>query len=147
MKYIHKGFLQFHETIRGSGRLMLREVWDKVGGFKDIITCDTYLDLELLRSGLKTKVVNDVYQYDLRDYTLRQLTVRAIRRGKGRKQIGQSFFFMIGHGLYTLMNNPFGIIELAGNIAGYMSTKRRVSRETMRRYESNRISDVIDNKF
>ena len=140
---LYKPFLQFHETIGGTGRLLLREVWEKTGGFQDILACDTFFDLELLRRGYEIKVTDKAVMYDVRNYSIKQLARKAIRRGKGRKQIGQSFIFMIGHGLYCLTRTPFGIVELIANVAGYLTTDRRASREGMRRYEIKRIKEII----
>jgi cellulose synthase/poly-beta-1,6-N-acetylglucosamine synthase-like glycosyltransferase len=144
MIHLHRSYFHFHEKIRGSGRLIKKEVWDSIGGFKDILTCDTYLELEFMKRGWKTKVIDNIIQYDLRKYTMKQLTRRAIRRGKGRRQIGQSFLFMLGHGLYMLLNSPFGIVELTGNIIGYLSTEKRSSEELNKIYEYNRIIEVVD---
>lgn len=140
---VHKRQLHFLETITGTGRLLLREVWKEVGGFQDILACDTFFDLELVKRGYRTEVVDGAIVYDLRDYSMKQLAVRAIRRGKGRRQNAQSLFFMVGHGLYCLTRTPFGIVELLGNVAGFLTVNRRASRENMKRYEVKRIAEVF----
>jgi len=140
---LHKRQLHFLETITGTGRLLLREVWKEVGGFHDILACDTFFDLELMKRGYRTKVVDGVIVYDLRNYSMKQFAVRAIRRGKGRRQNAQSLFFTVGHGLYCLTRTPLGIVELLGNVAGFLTVNRRVSRENMRRYEVKRIREVF----
>ena len=138
-----KRFLQFRETIGGTGRLFLREVWKEIGGLQDVQACDTFFDLEILMRGYEFKVLDTALMYDLRKYSLRKLTEQAVRRGKGRRQIGQSFFFMIGHGLYYLTRTPFGFVELLANITGYLTTHRRASREGMKLYERRRIREII----
>jgi len=138
-----KRFLQFRETIGGTGRLFLREVWGKTGGLQDIEACDTFFDLEMLKRGYEFKVVNKVVMFDIRKYSMRNLTVKAIRIGRGRRQLGQSFFFMIGHGLYYLTRTPFGFVELLANIIGYFTTHTRASREGMKLYEAKRIREII----
>jgi cellulose synthase/poly-beta-1,6-N-acetylglucosamine synthase-like glycosyltransferase len=140
---LYKPFLQFHETIGGTGRLFLREIWEETGGFQDILACDTFFDLELLSRGYEIKVTDKAIVYDIRNYSMKQLARKAIRRGKGRRQIGQSPIFMIGHGLYCLTRTPFGIVELTANVAGYLSTNRKAPRENMRRYEIKRIKEII----
>ena len=140
---LNKKLFFYEETIRGTGRIIKSNVWNDIGGFHDILTCDTFFDLELMKRGYEVKVVNNVIQYDLRNYTLKQLASRAIRRGKGRRQIGQSILFMLGHGLYVLLKSPFGIIELMANIAGYISTKKIVGVNYMRSYERKRIQKII----
>ncbi|MHA1712769.1 MAG: glycosyltransferase, partial [Candidatus Ranarchaeia archaeon] len=140
---LYKQFLQFHETVGGTGRLFLREVWKEVGEFQDILTCDTFFDLELLRRGYKIKIINEATMWDMRNYSMKQLAKRAMRRGKGRKQTGQSFIFMIGHGLYYLTRTPFGMVELIGNIAGYLTANRIESSGDMRLYEIKRIQEII----
>lgn len=140
---LHKPFLQFHETIGGSGRLFLREVWEETGGFQDVLACDTFFDLELLRRGYEIKVTDKAIMYDVRNYSIRQLAVKGIRRGKGRRQIGQSPIFIIGHGLYYLTRTPFGIVELTANIAGFLTTHRKAPRGYMKRYEAKRIQEII----
>lgn len=140
---LYKPFMQVHETIGGTGRLFLREVWEEVGGFQDILTCDTFFDLELLRRGYEILTTAEAIMYDVRNYSMKQLVRRGIRRGKGRKQTGQSFVFMMGHGLYCLTKTPFGILELLANVAGYLTTNRRAPRENMRRYEIKRIKQIL----
>lgn len=140
---LHKRQLHFHETITGTGRLLFREVWEEVGGFQDILSCDTFFDLELMKRLYETKVLDEVAVYDLRNYSIRQLTIRAIRRGKGRRHNAQSLIFMLGHGLYYLTKTPFGIMELLGNTAGYLTANKRTSRENMKRYEIKRIREIL----
>lgn len=138
-----KRFLQFRETIGGTGRIFSHQIWKETGGFQDIEAPDTFFDLEILMRGYEFKVLDTVLMYDLRNYSLRKLTEQAVRRGKGRRQIGQSFFFMIGHGLYYLTRTPFGFVELLANIIGYLTTHRRASREGMKLYERKRIREII----
>ena len=141
--FTSKRFLQFRETIGGTGRLFFRELWEEVGGLQDIEACDTFFDLEILKRGYEFKVVNRVVMYDIRKYSMRKLTGKAIRRGKSRRQLSQSFFFMIGHGLYYLTRTPFGFVELLANIIGYLTTHRKASREGMKLYEAKRIREII----
>lgn len=138
-----KRFLQFHETIGGTGRLFFRELWKEVGGLQDIEACDTFFDLEILKRGYKFKVIEKAVMYDVRKYSMRKLTLKAIRIGRGRRQLGQSFFFMMGHGLYYLTRTPFGFVELLANVIGYLTTHRRASREGMKLYEARRIREII----
>lgn len=138
-----KWFLQFRETIGGTGRIFSRQIWKETEGFQDIEAPDTFFDLETLMRGYEFKVLDTVLMYDLRIYSLRKLTEQAVRRGKGRRQIGQSFFFMIGHGLYYLTRTPFGFVELLANVIGYLTTHRGVSREGMKMYERKRIREII----
>lgn len=141
-----KRFLQFRETIGGTGRLFSRQLWEETGGFQDVQACDTFFDLEILKRGGEFKVINKAIMYDARKYSMRKLTEQSIRRGKGRRQIGQSIFFMIGHGLYYMTGTPFGIVELLANIAGYLTTRRMTwaLREDMKRYEIRRIRQIVE---
>ncbi len=140
---LHKRPLHFLETITGTGRLLFHEIWRELDGFQDILACDTRFDLELMKRNFKTKIVGKALVYDLRDYSMRQLAIRTIRRGKGRRQNAQSFIFMLGHGLYCLTKTPFGLVELLGNIAGYVTANERTSRDGMRRYERERIREIL----
>ncbi len=140
---LHKRPFLFLETITGTGRLLFRQIWEEVGGFRDILAWDTFFDLELLKRGYRTKIVEDATIYDLRNYTMKQLTIRAIRRGKGRRQNAQSPLFMLGHALYCLTKTPFGFVELVGNIAGYLTANKRTTRERMKRYEVKRIREIL----
>ena len=139
----YKRLLQFFETIGGTGRIFLRPIWKEAGGFQDIMSCDTLFDLNLLKKHYDFKVVENAVMYDLRSYSMTQLIRQAIRRGRGRRHIGQSFSFMVGHGLYCLTKTPFGFIELLANIAGYLTTRRRASREDMKRYETRRMREIV----
>lgn len=141
--HLHKTFMLFKETITGTGRLFPRRIWEALGGFQDILGCDTFFDLQLLKGGWDVKVIDEVILYDIRNYTMKQLAMRAIRRGKGRRQLGQSFLFMLGHGLYYLTRTPFGVVELTANVAGYFATDRKSTRDDMRRYEVKRIKEII----
>ena len=140
---ISKRFMQFFETIGGTGRIFLLSMWKETGGFQDVMSCDTFFDLELLMRGYDFKVVNKAIMYDIRQYSMKQLTRQAIRRGRGRKQIGQSFLFMLAHGLYCLTRTPFGLMELIANMAGYLTTQRKGPKEYMRRYEARRTREII----
>jgi len=142
---IHKKFFQYRETIRGTGRLISKKLWDEIGGYQDVFSCDTLLDLEILKRGLRSDIISEATQYDLRKYTVKNLVLQAIRFGKGRKQLGQSLFFLLGHGLYTIIHNPFGVVILIGNIVGYFSTDRKISREKMSRYEILRLKEITKN--
>ena len=107
------------------------------------MSCDTLFDLKLLKKRYDFKVVETAVMHDLRRYSVAQLIRQAIRRGRGRRHIGQSFSFMVGHGLYCLTKTPFGFIELLANIAGYLTTRRRTSREDMKRYEARRMREIV----
>jgi len=144
---IHKKFFQYRETIRGTGRLILKKLWDEIGGYQDVFSCDTLLDLEILMRGLRSDIISEATQYDLRRYSMKNLISQAIRFGKGRKHLGQSFFFLLGHGLYTIIHNPFGVVILIGNIVGYFSTDRKISREKMSRYEILRLKEITKKYF
>jgi glycosyltransferase involved in cell wall biosynthesis len=141
--FTSKRFLHFRETIGGTGRLFFRELWEEVGGLQDVEACDTFFDLEILKRGYEFKVIEKAVMYDIRKYSMRKLTGQAIRRGKGRRQLSQSFFFMIGHGLYYLTRTPFGFVELLANIIGYLTTDRKASRAGMKLYEAKRIREII----
>jgi hypothetical protein len=92
----------------------------ETGGFQGIEALDTFVNLEELMKGFEFKVLHTIIIYNLRKYSLRKLTEQAIRRGKGRRQIGQSLLFMIGHGLYYLTRTPFRLVELLADIIGYL---------------------------
>lgn len=135
---IHRKSMYFRETITGTGRIFFRKVWEELGGFQDILSCDTFFDLELLKRGWEVKVIEEAVLYDIRNYTMKQLALRAVKRGKGRRQLGQSLPFMLGHGLFALSKSPFGLVELVANTAGYITTSRRVEGEIMKFYEAKR---------
>lgn len=140
---IHKRPLHFFETALGTGRLFFIQIWKKAGGFQDIIACDTFFDLEILKRRLEIRRIEKAVMYDIREYSMTQLITRAIRRGKARRQISQSLFFMLGHGLYCLTKTPFGVIELLANIAGYLTTNRKVTGDKMKQYEARRINEIF----
>ncbi|MFX0133722.1 MAG: glycosyltransferase [Candidatus Hodarchaeota archaeon] len=141
--HVYKRFLHFFETVGGTGRLFLRQSWEEVDGFHDIKACDTFFDLALMKRGYQNKIILKAKMYDIRDYSMKKLALRAIRRGKGRRQIGQSFMFLIAHGIFTLTRTPFGIIELIANIAGYLTTHRKAPKKDMKKYEVKRIKEII----
>jgi cellulose synthase/poly-beta-1,6-N-acetylglucosamine synthase-like glycosyltransferase len=144
-KLVTKNKHEFVEGLRGTGRVINKNVWDKVGGFKDILACDTYFDFELENKGYKTKLVEHIYQFDLRNYSKKNLLMREIKRGRARRQLGQSFPFMVAHGLKTIIHIGFfsGVQTLVGNSVGYLQDKLRAEQNYIKQYEKKKILAFI----
>ncbi|MHA1835891.1 MAG: glycosyltransferase [Candidatus Odinarchaeia archaeon] len=122
--------VKWRETFLGTNRVYRRKIWDLIGGFKFFESCDTVMDLEILRLNYVIIKEFKAISYDLREYTIGRLWSQGYRRGIGRYEIGQTLPYLIGHGFKSVLNSPLGIIELFsviyGWFEGFIKNKRRI---------------------
>lgn len=89
----------------GAARLMQKKALDEVGGFRDVPTPDTDLDMRLAAKGYQSIAVSSVTVYHIRHVSLRSMINGQIVNGKGRYALGLSFMRTLGHAVFRF--RPF----------------------------------------
>jgi len=84
----------------GGVRLIRRDCLEKVGGFKDVISPDTQLDIDLREIGYESKLCKDVVCF-------RKSIKSQINSGRMRREIDMPFWRVLGHSIVRL--RPFVI--------------------------------------
>jgi len=92
----------FGEEPWGGVRLIRRDCLEKVGGFKDVISPDTQLDLDLRKMGYESKLCKDVICIHLRKISLRKSIKSQINSGRMRREIDMPFWRALGHSIIRL---------------------------------------------
>jgi len=98
-------FAPLGEEPRGAFRLIRRECLEQVGGFKDVISQETQLDIELRKAGYQSIVVHGVVYYHLRKFSFRKAIRSQIQVGRMRRQLNMPFWRVLGHAVFRL--RPF----------------------------------------
>lgn len=101
-------FAPLGEEPRGAFRLIRRECLEQVGGFKDVIAQETWLDIDLRKAGYQSIIVKDVFCYHLRKFSFSKAIKSQIRAGIMRRQLHMPFWRVLGHSIFRL--RPFVII-------------------------------------
>ena len=83
----------------GAARLILMTALDKIGGFQDVPTPDTNLDILLVKAGYKSVAVPALKIYHLRQLSLGKMISGQIRSGRARYVLGLSFKRTVGHSI------------------------------------------------
>jgi glycosyltransferase involved in cell wall biosynthesis len=109
-------FAPLGEEPRGAFRLIRRECLEQVGGFKDVISPDTQLDIELRKAGYRSIVVRDSVYYHLRQFSFGKAIRNQIQAGKMRRQLNMPFWRVLGHSVFRL--RPFVVY-------GYLSKNKK----------------------
>ena len=89
----------------GAARVIKREALEEAGGFRDVFSTDTDLDMRLEKLGYKSIVIEGVTVYHARHASIRSSIRRQIRLGRGRYMIGFGLLRTIGHSIFRL--RPF----------------------------------------
>ena len=95
------------EEPRGAFRLIRRECLNQVGGFKDVISPDTQLDIDLRKAGYRSIFMKDNINYHLRKFSFRKAIRSQVQSGRMRKQLNMPFWRVFGHSVFRL--RPFVI--------------------------------------
>ncbi len=109
-------FAPWGEEPRGALRLIRRDCLEQVGGFKDVITPDTQLDIELRKAGFRSIAVKSSVYYHLRKFSFRKAIRSQIQAGRMRRQLNVPFWRVLGHSVFRL--RPFVVY-------GYLFKSRR----------------------
>lgn len=91
----------------GAARILLKKALDEIGGFRDVPTPDTDIDLRLTKCGYKSIFSKEIKVYHIRHITLKSMINGQINCGRGRYVLGISFPKTLGHALLRI--RPFTI--------------------------------------
>lgn len=100
-------FAPLGQTPYGAARIIRREALDEIGGFRDVPTPDTDIDLRFTKHGYKSTFSRDVTVYHIRHITLKSIINGQINCGRGRYDLGISLAKTIGHALLRV--RPFTV--------------------------------------
>ena len=89
----------------GAVRVISKRVLDKVGGFCDVLTPDTYLDIKLSKEGYKSIHVPSVSAYHIRHNSPKEIFKHQFISGKARFELGESLKRTLVHSLFRV--RPF----------------------------------------
>lgn len=84
---------------RGAARIILKNALDEIGGFRDVPTPDTDVDIRFAKKRYKSIFAKNVEVYHIRRITLRKIINGQINSGRGRYTLGMSLTKTIGHSL------------------------------------------------
>ena len=90
---------------RGAARVVLRKVLHEVGGFGDVPTPDTDLDVKIQRRGYRSLYFKGVRVWHIREISLKKIVSGQINSGVARYQLGVGFLRTLGHSIFRL--RPF----------------------------------------
>lgn len=91
----------------GAARILLKKALDEIGGFRDVPTPDTDIDLRLTKRGYKSIYSREIKVYHIRHITLKSMINGQINCGRGRYVLGISFPKTLGHALLRV--RPFTV--------------------------------------
>lgn len=89
----------------GAARVMLKRALDEIGGFRDVFSVDTDVDIRLAKRGYKSLTTSAVKVYHARHLFLKTMVRGQIRMGQGRYMVGYSFMRTVGHAIFRF--RPF----------------------------------------
>ena len=89
----------------GGARVMLRGALEEIGGFRDVFSVDTDVDMRLSERGYRSVGVGNVRVSHLRRVSPGMLIRRQVRMGQGRFMIGYGFGRTVGHAVFRV--RPF----------------------------------------
>lgn len=98
-------FAPMGRTPYGAARVILKKALDEIGGFRDVPTPDTDMDIRLTKHGYKSVVNKSVRVYHIRHITLKSIINGQINSGRGRYALGISLPRTIGHAILRV--RPF----------------------------------------
>ena len=108
----------------GAARVMLKRALDEIGGFRDVFSVDTDVDIRLGKRGYKSLTTSAVKVYHARHLFLKTIVRRQIRMGQGRYMVGYSFMRTVGHAVFRF--RPF---LLGGWFMEWMKRKKTACKE------------------
>lgn len=84
----------------GAARVIRKGALDEIGGFRDVPTPDTDIDIRLAKKGYRSIVTSVVRVYHIRHISLRAMINGQINCGRGRYALGISLIRTLGHALF-----------------------------------------------
>jgi len=90
---------------KGAVRVIAKKALDEVGGFCDVPTPDTYLDIKLSEEGYVSRDFPSVFVYHIRHTSPKAIFDRQLISGRARYELGESLKRTIAHSLFRI--RPF----------------------------------------
>lgn len=89
----------------GGARVLLRGALEEIGGFRDVFSVDTDLDMRLDERGYRSVSVGGVRVFHLRRVSPGMMIRRQVRMGQGRFMVGYGFVRTVAHAVFRV--RPF----------------------------------------
>lgn len=89
----------------GGARLILKRAIDEVGGFRDVFSVDTDVDLRLRKIGYRSVSTSAVRVFHIRRLSLGVIVRKQVRMGRGRFMVGYGFMRTLAHAVFRF--RPF----------------------------------------
>jgi len=86
----------------GAARVILKGALEEIGGFRDVPTPDTDIDLRIAEKGYRSISVSAVKVYHLRHLSLRKMIGGQMNSGRGRYALDLGLARTIGHSIFRL---------------------------------------------
>lgn len=103
----------------GGARIVLKRALDEVGGFRDVFSVDTDVDLRLREVGYRSVSTSDVWVFHARRLSLGVMVRGQVRMGRGRFMVGYGFMRTLAHAVFRF--RPFVV---GGWLLEWMKMKR-----------------------
>jgi glycosyltransferase involved in cell wall biosynthesis len=84
----------------GGARVFLKKVLDEVGGFRDVFSVDTDVDVRLRKIGYRSVSTSAVWVFHARLLSLGVIVRKQIRMGRGRFMVGYGFMRTLAHSVF-----------------------------------------------
>jgi glycosyltransferase involved in cell wall biosynthesis len=112
-------FAPLGQTPRGAARIILKKALDEIGGFRDVPSPDTDIDVRFAKHGYKSTFTEKVKVYHIRHITLKTIINGQINSGRGRHALGISLMKTVGHALLR-----FRPLTVCGWLLEWQASKR-----------------------
>lgn len=99
------GFAPLGRGHYGGAKVVLRRALDKIGGFRDVFSVDTDVDVRLWKAGYRSVSSSDVWVFHARRLSFGIIVRKQVRMGRGRFMIGYGFTRTLAHAV--LRFRPF----------------------------------------
>jgi glycosyltransferase involved in cell wall biosynthesis len=87
---------------RGAARILTRSALEQIGGFKDVLTPDTDVDLRLASLGYRSVGSDRVKVYHIRHVTIRKMISGQVNSGRARYALRTGFSRTVAHAMFRL---------------------------------------------
>lgn len=89
-------------------RVTMAKPLSQVGGFRDVYSPDTDLDMRLRKAGYNSVLAEDIKVWHIRKPSFRRTIMTQVLRGRARKQLGFGFIHTLAHAIVRL--RPFYVL-------------------------------------
>ena len=103
----------------GGARIMLKRGLDEIGGFRDVFSVDTDVDVRLWKAGYRSVSTSAVWVFHARRLSLGVMVRKQVRMGRGRFMVGYGFVRTLAHAVFRF--RPFVV---GGWLMEWMKRKR-----------------------